>query len=612
MRGGGLALPAQKMALLGKMTTFLLLFLFFFSKAEAQSTSLIQVLNPSSVSLTSAEQAKFSQIQSLTTTASVQHVQINPIQNYLSGQSLTIQLPNSNQATVFLSDCVISKPNGEYYWTGANADGSTITLGNYNSGYLGSIFHAPSQTQYTMYTFAPGKDILVKHQPGYLADANDCGTSDGPDEDPNNEVIDRSECESNTVRVLVLFTPAAAASASGLNPLVVGPAIVAELNASSLASNLSANEVTFVLAGTVLLPGFLEQANDLSGDVDLLASNATAIATRNATFADVVVLIADDVYSGSNGIAKDIAASAANAFCIAEITAAATLFTGSHEVAHLFGARHQRCYSCSAACSELSFGHGFRIGEDFQTIMRVNCDNTPRVGRWSTPGVPFMSFPTGNVANNNAKKLRDRAGKVSCFRGAVPGLAYEVKLSGTRTICDGDDDQNLSAIFNPAGFAPPVTVTWERSFTGFAPWTILGCSGNQCTLTGINSFPAVYYVRLTVSDAAGNSASDILEVKKVFCLGGSGGDRDASENTYISDGVSIYPNPANEQLIVSGIESVATIILSDLSGTVVLQKNLLAISGEKISIDISRLPQGIYFAVVKQGKSIVNTKILKI
>jgi hypothetical protein len=84
----------------------------------------LQTVNGPSVVLNPAEQTKLGKIQSLASTASVKHISVNPIQNYLDGLTLKLDLPDEGGLLLFTSDYAHSAPNGDYYWTGANADGS--------------------------------------------------------------------------------------------------------------------------------------------------------------------------------------------------------------------------------------------------------------------------------------------------------------------------------------------------------------------------------------------------------------------------------------------------------------------------------------------------------
>lgn len=561
-----------------KAVALALLYFFSFTEAKAQ-VPFIQELAAFSVVMNTDEQTKFNQIQSQPNVASVSHIALNPIQNYLQGINLTVQLPEGGGSLTFVSDYVMSlpNPNGEYHWVGANANGSTIRIGKYGTEYLGNLYVAATTTHYAIMNLSASKLILVKYVPGAFEVPNECDTPDDEEQDPNDGVTDRAGCERNTIRVLVLFTTASTTAASGFRPLIVGPAVIAELNATTVASGLSSSDIRFTLAGIALLPGFFEAPANALADVIRLSTNTAAIAMRNTVDADLVLLLTDDVYVDVFGIERAIAASSELAFAISEIAAAATGFTASHEIGHLIGAHHQRCSFCPVPkCSEITNAHGYLISQNFSTIMRQkNCEGGGRIGRWSNPDMNFMGLPTGTPNNNNAKRLKDRAGKVSCFRGTSSSIPYEVTLSTSTYICDGIDTLPMTAIIN--GFASPASIIWDVSNDGVSEWQAFNCTGAaQCTGTGLFNRPNVFFVRVTVCDAQGNCASDMRKVTKLLCFGGGGEDR--KQEVPISPIIEpmVFPNPAEHQIVVRGLEPNAVILLSDVSGKILLSMKSLA------------------------------------
>lgn len=620
--GGGIALTANKLLSFEKTFMVLMLLVVCFSKTEAQGTSpFLQVLDPSSVTLTSTEQAKLSQIQSLTTTASVQHVQVNPIQNYLQGTTLQMQLPDGGGTLAFAADHVNSLPNGDYYWVGANANGSTFRMGKFGSEYLGDLYVAANGYHYSILNLSSNKYILVKRPPGFLENIGGCGTLPEADMESSEEAGDRTGCESNIIRVLFLYTAAASTSSTGINPLTLAPTILAELNASTSASGLAPFDIAFASAGVMLLPGFIESGAMVT-DIVSLPGNAAAVALRNGAFADLVILITDDLYpaSGKAGIARGTAVSSEMAFCLVINIHAATGIFGSHELAHLIGARHQRCSNCDydpTSCDDLTNAHGYNVGGDFETIMRDEPCHGTRITRFSNPNAPFMGLSTGTPSNNNAKKLKDRAARVACFRATTtPGVGgYEVFLSAPTYICNGDDEMPVAATFGSSIFLPPVSLTWEFSATGVGGWMIQTyCNGSQCTLTGLDIFSSDFFVRVTACDSEGNCVSAMQRVKVVLCGGGGGGDRNPMTNNtnIVSTRLQVFPNPATDQLHILGLDDSATVTITDASGKTVFLKNGAWPAKGQETIDISGFAPGLYFVSVQQNQSVHQTKITKL
>ena len=72
-------------------------------------------------------------------------------------------------------------------------------------------------------------------------------------------------------------------------------------------------------------------------------------------------------------------------------------------------------------------------------------------------------------------------------------------------------------------------------------------------------------------------------------------------------GVKLYPNPTSESFCISGFEDNAALRLTDISGKVILAKQ---VSDNEI-IPISSLPKGIYIVELITKKGIIEKKLLK-
>ncbi len=75
--------------------------------------------------------------------------------------------------------------------------------------------------------------------------------------------------------------------------------------------------------------------------------------------------------------------------------------------------------------------------------------------------------------------------------------------------------------------------------------------------------------------------------------------------------IKIFPNPATDQLHISGLEGNAVITITDVSGkTVFLKKGAWPLKSQE-TIEISRLAPGLYFVSVQQNESVQQAKIVK-
>lgn len=205
------------------------------------------------------------------------------------------------------------------------------------------MYVSSTDKKYTSANIALGKYILLEYEDWTVKEnLLGCGNEDEEDDDEDEfdnedddetdeEIEFRGSCDGNTIRVLVLYTAAAAVIDA---PVVVAKKIIDELNSTTRLSGLNYFDINFALANTVLLEGFVEDRESMSDDLDRLRNHTVAKQLRNDNLADVVILLTRPIYIDVAGIGY-LKAKNAKAYCIAEITAAKTNFTGSHEIGHI-------------------------------------------------------------------------------------------------------------------------------------------------------------------------------------------------------------------------------------------------------------------------------------
>ncbi len=76
-------------------------------------------------------------------------------------------------------------------------------------------------------------------------------------------------------------------------------------------------------------------------------------------------------------------------------------------------------------------------------------------------------------------------------------------------------------------------------------------------------------------------------------------------NEYSQSSVNIYPNPANSLLNINNIDGVSSIRISNILGATIQN---VKVSGSNTTIDVSSLPNGIYFVTMLNQNNIVSTK----
>jgi hypothetical protein len=89
------------------------------------------------------------------------------------------------------------------------------------------------------------------------------------------------------------------------------------------------------------------------------------------------------------------------------------------------------------------------------------------------------------------------------------------------------------------------------------------------------------------------------------------------EISSVKNGLTIYPNPAEEWIVVSLKSLVNTIEILDVLGRVMLRneasnQQINKLSTQQLKLDVSALPNGIYFIKITDEKgNVVNGKFVK-
>ena len=81
----------------------------------------------------------------------------------------------------------------------------------------------------------------------------------------------------------------------------------------------------------------------------------------------------------------------------------------------------------------------------------------------------------------------------------------------------------------------------------------------------------------------------------------------ASTNMISNNNVSVYPNPVNDVLNISNLESNSTVAIFNVLGTMISTHS----ANNSLSIDMSSLSSGVYFVRVENSETITSTRIVK-
>lgn len=444
------------------------------------------------------------------------------------------------------------------------------------------------------------------------------------------------------VRILVLYTPAAQNSV----PNIFNTATLAinQLNEALTHSGISKSQLTTVLAATKFID--FKETTNAADDCDKISKNPVAMQLRSQYQADLVVILTGSNYpwiTGCSLVGPPVWSH--DAYNIVEAESATPSFTFAHEVAHLFGCRHEASDDPNGVYEHgYQFTSGWWLWKKYwRTIMHVDLGDGDwvRVNHFSNPNVEHYNNATGVAnKNDNARKLRES----SCIiENLYPysGRPY-VAISGPTEVSDGG---SYAWCANVQGGSPPYSYYWEISNNGttynyfgsgqyvsacypFDNYPILETTSDfQVNSTlDIPQVESIYHLRVKVTDSKQETAYDFITIYNYKSLPSV--DLIAnSKNTipfsvekkynYNNEelGFSIYPNPAqvftNLQYQIENPCEVQITILNSVGQTLQSYEMGHTTSGvfcKKLNID--QLENGIYFINVILGDKFHTHKLI--
>lgn len=237
------------------------------------------------------------------------------------------------------------------------------------------------------------------------------------------------------IRVLVNYTPAFRTAVGGTDALARAK-IDSYLAQSNQAYNQSKINLRVQLAHAAAIS--FTETNSTTTDLQNYRANSIVQSQRQTYLADLSILIRSPQTLDSCGQAMNIRPLPTDAYAVAARTCADGNFTFQHEMAHLYGARHDRANDPSL--TPYAWGHGF-VWPDVskRTVMAYPTGASVRVNYFSNPEVVVDGVAVGTWAyENNARVHNDEANSVRNYSAAP------IRYLGSRA--------NFSIIKNSTGF----------------------------------------------------------------------------------------------------------------------------------------------------------------
>jgi len=194
----------------------------------------------------------------------------------------------------------------------------------------------------------------------------------------------------------------------------------------------------------------------------------------------------------------------------------------------------------------------------------------------------FVSDPSGNIASCTA------------IMTVVDLLAPEVTCPADQTIDPGPGN-----LFYPL---PDYFALGEATATDNCtdPVTVFSQNPPVGTLLG----DGTYTIECSATDEYGNVGTCTFELTVESVLG-------TNDNVF-SNAIVMYPNPANEQVIISNSSNIALerVMMFDVVGKLVSNIDMRGTQGEKV-IDISNLQSGVYMVQIQGENASVTKRLIK-
>lgn len=604
--------------------TFITLALLFLFSFGLKSQNFVEEVEESKAKISDKFKMKLDKLKKNDNFESIHFVNFNELKRIQKDGRITLTLPKLKEPVELITFRMEYKTDTDYNWYATTKDGfGSVIIMRKGDEYTGH-FSLRGKNEYQIYN-VDGQHMLVKMKP-VKADYSKCSSK--PEKKSN--IIEQPKSSSertigcfDPIRVLVLWTANAADADVNINNTINSS--IGQFNHSIYRSNIG--HTSIVLAGSQQIN--FPETGSIDADVTLLATNSPNVeALRDNVDADLVVLLTNGNYGGFRGVIWNFGSVRANGYAIVQVGAATSdAKTFTHELGHLFDARHQDDNS------SVSYAHGYQIETGwFQnnmcTLMFSGTDE--RIENFSNPDVSISGYPTGTSStNNNARRISETAPIV---RNYEPNPNLNNLSSSIYGPSHGYVNQIYTWEAETQCLEPPFNYEWQTSTDGFN-WYYKG-TGEFFTDVLPSSGNSYYYIWLRISAPNGQVSNSYLTVYTNY----NGGARieasddksplsaapiswkDKSKESPSVEGdkltiENVFPNPSISNFTLNFFNPTTqnvSLELVDVSG----KKNSIS-ADEKMGvgkhskqINLSKYPIGTYILKLSSEKESVSSKII--
>ena len=603
--------------------SFITLALFLLFSCGLKAQNFVEEIEESKAKISAKFKSKLDKLKRDDTFESIHFVNFNELKRIQKDGRITLTLPKLKEPVELITFRMEYKTDTDYNWYATTKDGfGSVIIMRKGDEYTGH-FSFRGNNEYQIYN-ENGQHILVKMKP-VKADYSKCSTKS--DRKSNNIEPQKSSSERtsecfNPIRVLVLWTANAANADVNINNTI--NTAIGQFNNSIYRSNIG--NTSIVLAWSQQID--FAETNNIDTDILRLATSIGVESLRDNTDADLVVLLTNSDY-GYRGTIRDFVLDRAFGHAIVQVEAAASnAKTFSHELGHLFDARHNYDNDNSG----LPYAHGYRFStgwfSNMCTLMYAGADD--RIENFSNPDVSISGNPTGTASTeNNARRISETA---STVRNYEPNPNLNNLASSIYGPSHGYVNQSYTWEADTRCVEPPFNYEWLTSTDGFN-WYYKG-TGEFFTDALPWSGNSYYYIWLRVSAPNGQVSNSYLTVYTNY----NGGARmaasddksplsaapiawkDKSRESPLEEGdkltiENVFPNPSLSNFTLNFFNPTTQNIsldIVDVSGkkSSIFADEKMGIGKHSKPINLNKYPIGTYILKLSSEKESVSSKII--
>lgn len=571
-------------------------------------------------SLVPSQAQKLDRLENNTSVTQVTLVTIGDLKDYQQQGDFDFKLPGESQVIAARASKVETNSQGDFTWDGTVSEGQGSIILMSKGGAMFGHF-AIDDRKLELWPLGDGLYALCELDFSKSVGV-ECATNDVPEtqaiEKDNSSENDNARflnC-SQHVRILVLFTPAAANEVADIN--LTATLAVQQINTAFLNSGVLGDGFVRVgMAGPIELD-FTETSN-ITTDVATLVGHQDVPALKAANGADLIVLLTSTNYGPTLGVAADYGPNESTAYAIVTASAATGNYTLAHEVGHLFGGRHQQCsvwnnLGCddtAGAAHGFGFNYGFLGLTKRSTVMHQLRTNYTRILNYSNPSISYDGQSTGTSNNNIASHMLAQASTVAAFEPFIGTLEASVVVQAHVP----SFQQYTCEAVAICGVAPH-TYEWRIGVDGFNYGDVVSTdlflenTPPQC----ISQF---VWLRIFSSDS---QQGDFFFTLSHFNNECEESRRRAPQIEQIVEAETnpelvVFPNPADDLINIRYYvaESTSTgIVISNLQGQSIFSRDFdFKESGwHTLNVPSSTLPNGVYTLTIKNGPVVEMRRVL--